>query len=120
MLTSPLHPALQWAEPFIAYEFAKAGKSTRRIETHGERRAADTSSCIDFELCDPETNRPSFSPTRLQQVLSMERTLNFLAKAGPGGHFRMHGNPHQLRLEWNAQEPAKSPSATSNAPEHKP
>ena len=83
-----------WAEPFIAYAFAKSGKAaliTGRSE-----------SSVDLCIRDPETGTPWFGPLALAEMMEeLVRVLNLLIENMPQGNFSAQLKGDCLRLQWN-------------------
>ena len=108
-----VHPAIRWAEPLLAYAFARVNKTamvtSAKDEMHSENsrhfwKPGDTrpSQAVDLRIRDPQTGLPWFGPILLSEFAEeLTRILNVLAKNEVGGHFTLQSEGDHFHLEWN-------------------
>ena len=107
-----VHPAIAWAEPLVAYAFARHGREvvltsakdgkhseqSRHFWKPGDPRPAQA---VDIRLLNPRTGRPWFSRAVLTGLVEeLDRVLRHLSDPGKG-HYTLLAEPDHLHLEWN-------------------
>jgi len=103
-----VHAALHWAEPYIAYAFAKVGKTTAVMP---DKDDGNPKQALNLGIRDPETGAPWFGPIALSEMMEeLAGVLNFLKGNGPGGNFTLHAEGDHLRLEWSLADIVKKDS----------
>jgi hypothetical protein len=116
-----VHPALRWAEPLVAAEFARVGRPALVLHAKDGVHApgslhfsatddARPAQAVDYALRALD-GTPWFGPGALQTFAwNLARALKGLAPMGPGGHFLVRIGKDHLHLEWNSRAPLEGKS----------